>query len=225
MIDINEKSITRKDSISVDFFLENTERLFGIKLLTDSTDLSRKIYEQNLHRPGLALAGFVDLFPYKRVQLLGNTELKYLNNLSNAHQKIALSKIFKFEIPCIILSNNNEPTPVLKELAKEFNIPLLSSHYTTTKLIYLVSDFLDDQFAERITIHGSFADVYGVGMLFTGKSGIGKSEVVLDLVERGHRLVADDVIILTKKGERILMDGGWYKCCETFYGNTGIGNN
>jgi HPr kinase/phosphorylase len=139
---------------------------------------------------------------------LGNTELKYLNNLSNAHQKIALSKIFKFEIPCIILSNNNEPTPVLKELAKEFNIPLLSSHYTTTKLIYLVSDFLDDQFAERITIHGSFADVYGVGMLFTGKSGIGKSEVVLDLVERGHRLVADDVIILTKKGERILMGAG-----------------
>jgi HPr kinase/phosphorylase len=208
MIDINEKSITRKDSISVDFFLENTERLFGIKLLTDSTDLSRKIYEQNLHRPGLALAGFVDLFPYKRVQLLGNTELKYLNNLSNAHQKIALSKIFKFEIPCIILSNNNEPTPVLKELAKEFNIPLLSSHYTTTKLIYLVSDFLDDQFAERITIHGSFADVYGVGMLFTGKSGIGKSEVVLDLVERGHRLVADDVIILTKKGEGILMGAG-----------------
>ena len=80
MIDINEKSITRKDSISVDFFLENTERLFGIKLLTDSSNLSRKIYEQNLHRPGLALAGFVDLFPYKRVQLLGNTELKFLNS-------------------------------------------------------------------------------------------------------------------------------------------------
>jgi len=208
MINIDEKSISRKDSISVEFFYENTERLFALKLLTDTRDLSRKIYEQNLHRPGLALAGFVDLFPYKRVQLLGNTELKYLNNLSVDEQRKTLSKIFKFEIPCIILSNSNEPTPVLLELAEEYNIPLLSSHYTTTKLIYLVSDFLDDQFSERITIHGSYVDVYGVGMLFTGKSGIGKSEVALDLVERGHRLVADDVIILTKKGEGIILGAG-----------------
>jgi HPr kinase/phosphorylase len=208
MINIDEKSITRKDSISVEFFYENTERLFGIKLLSESTNLSRKIYDQNLHRPGLALTGFVDLFPYQRVQLLGNTELKYLFNLSEDEQNKALSKIFKFEIPCIIFSNNNEPPPVLIKLAEKYNIPLLSSHYTSTKLIYLLSDFLDDQFAERITIHGSFADVYGVGMLFTGKSGIGKSEVVLDLVERGHRLVADDVIILTKKGEGILMGAG-----------------
>jgi HPr kinase/phosphorylase len=208
MINIDDKSITRKDSISVEFFFENTHRLFGLELLTDSGNLSRKIYDQNLHRPGLALAGFVDLFPYKRVQLLGNTELKYLFNLSDDEQYKALSKLFKFELPCIILSNNNQPTTVLKELAEKFNIPLLSSHYTTTKLIYLVSDFLDDQFAERITIHGSLADVYGVGMLFIGKSGIGKSEVVLDLVERGHRLVADDVIILTKKGEGILMGAG-----------------
>ncbi|UCH65062.1 MAG: HPr kinase/phosphorylase [Ignavibacterium sp.] len=208
MINIDEKSKTRKDSISVEFFFENTQRLFGIELLTDSGNLSRKIYDQNLHRPGLALAGFVDLFPYKRVQLLGNTELKYLFNHSDDEQHKILSKIFKFEIPCIIFSNNNEPPPVLIQLAEEYKIPLLSSHYTTTKLIYLVSDFLDDQFAERITIHGSFADVYGVGMLFTGKSGIGKSEVVLDLVERGHRLVADDVIILTKKGEGILMGAG-----------------
>ena len=208
MIKIDEKSINRKDSISVEFFYENTKRLFDLKLLTESRDLSRNIYDQNLHRPGLALAGFVELFAYKRVQVFGNTELKYLNNLSNAEQQSSLLKIFKFEIPCIILSNNNEPTPVLLKLAEENNIPLLSSHYSTTKLIYLVGDFLDDQFAERITIHGSFVDVYGAGMLFTGKSGIGKSEVALDLVERGHRLVADDVIILTKKGEGILIGAG-----------------
>ena len=208
MININEKSVTRKESISVEFFYEKTEQLFNLKLLTHSRDLSRKIYDQNLHRPGLALAGFVDLFAYKRIQVFGNTELTYLNNLSNEEQHKAISTIFKFEIPCIILSNNNEPPPVLLSLAEEYNIPLISSHYTTTKLIYFVSDFLDDQFAERITIHGSFVDVYGAGMLFTGDSGIGKSEVALDLVERGHRLVADDVIILTKKGEGILMGAG-----------------
>jgi HPr kinase/phosphorylase len=84
----------------------------------------------------------------------------------------------------------------------------LGSEFNTTKLIYLVGDFLDDQFAPRISIHGSFVDVYGVGMLFIGKSGIGKSEVALDLIERGHRLVADDIIILTKKGEGILIGFG-----------------
>lgn len=208
MININERSITRKDSITVEFFSENTKRLFNFKLLSKSCDLSRKIYDQNLHRPGLALAGFVELFAYRRIQVLGNTEFRFLNHLSKSEQKKALENIFKFEIPCIILSNNNKPPPVLKELAQKYRIPLFSSADTTTKLTYFISDFLDDQFTERITIHGSFVDVYGAGMLFIGKSGIGKSEVALDLVERGHRLVADDVIILTKKGEGILMGAG-----------------
>jgi len=94
------------------------------------------------------------------------------------------------------------------ELAKEKRVPIFSSPYNTTKLVYLLSDFLDDQFSQRITIHGSFVDVYGVGICFVGKSGIGKSEVALDLIERGHRLVGDDVIILTKKGEGILIGSG-----------------
>lgn len=208
MININERSISKKESITVEFFYENTNRLFDLKLYSKSCDLNKKIYDQNLHRPGLALAGFVELFAYKRVQVLGNTEIKFLNHLTDEEQKKSLNNIFKFDIPCIILSNNNKPTKILKELAKQNKIPILRSPYTTTKLSYLVSDFLDDQFAERITIHGSFVDVYGVGMLFIGKSGIGKSEVALDLVERGHRLVADDVIILTKKGEGILMGAG-----------------
>jgi HPr kinase/phosphorylase len=208
MININEKSITRKDSITVEFFYEKTKRLFKLKLLSKSCDLSRKIYDQNLHRPGLALAGFVELFAFRRIQVLGNTELRYLNHISKSEQKKSLENIFKFEIPCIILGNNNKPTTILKELAKKYKIPLFSSSDTTTKLTYFISDFLDDQFSERITIHGSFVDVYGAGMLFIGKSGIGKSEVALDLVERGHRLVADDVIILTKKGEGILMGAG-----------------
>jgi len=208
MIKLDKKSISRKDSITVGFFYESTKKLFDIKLLTKSTDLERKIFDQNLHRPGLALAGFVDLFAYTRIQVLGNTEIRYLEKLNEAKQRKALNTIFKFEIPCIILSNNNKPTPILEELAIKYQIPLLKTSYTTTKLNYLVSDFLEDQFSERITMHGSFVDVYGVGMLFIGKSGVGKSEVALDLVERGHRLVADDIIILTKKGEGILLGAG-----------------
>lgn len=208
MINLNEKAISRKDSITVEFFYENTKKLFDIKLITKSTNFDRKISDQNLHRPGLALAGFVDLFAYTRIQVLGNTEIRYLENLSEKEQRKSLTTLFKFEIPCIILSNNNKPTPLLLELSKKYKIPLLRSGYSTTKLNYLISDFLEDQFSERITMHGSFVDVYGVGMLFIGKSGIGKSEVALDLVERGHRLVADDIIILTKKGEGILLGAG-----------------
>ena len=103
---------------------------------------------------------------------------------------------------------NNHPSQLLLDIANKHHIPVFVSIQPTTKLIYLISDFLDDQFSHRISMHGSFVDVYGVGILFVGKSGIGKSEVALDLIERGHRLVGDDVIILTKKGEGILMGAG-----------------
>lgn len=208
MIQISEKSITRKDYITVDFFYEHAKNIGKLKLETREADLTRKIYEQNLHRPGLALAGFVDLFSFSRIQIFGNTEARYLSQLSEDQKNKSLQTIFDFEIPCIILTDNNKPDPIFLKLATENNIPIFTSPYSTTKLVYFVTDFLDDQFSQRITIHGSFVDVYGAGILFIGKSGIGKSEVALDLVERGHRLVADDVIILTKKGEGILMGSG-----------------
>jgi HPr kinase/phosphorylase len=208
MIKIDQKAISRKEFISVEFLFENSKDLFKLILYSDKSGFDRKIYEQNLHRPGLALAGFVDLFSFSRVQVFGNTEMRYLSQLSNEKRREAIERIFKFSIPCIILTNNNQPFPELLELSNKNNIPLFGTPNSTTKLIYFVSDFLDDQFSERISIHGSFVDVYGVGILFIGKSGIGKSEVALDLVERGHRLVADDLIILTKKGEGILMGSG-----------------
>jgi len=108
----------------------------------------------------------------------------------------------------LIFTNNNKPPKLLLEFANKNNTAVFNSPFTTTKSSYLINDFLDDQLATRISIHGSFVDVYGAGILFVGKSGIGKSEVALDLIERGHRLVADDVIIFTKKGENILMGSG-----------------
>ncbi|MFO7446508.1 MAG: HPr(Ser) kinase/phosphatase [Ignavibacteriaceae bacterium] len=208
MIKINQKAISRKESITVNFLLNNSKDAFKLSLFSDQTGFERKITDQNLHRPGLALAGFVDLFSFSRVQVFGNTEMRYLEKLTESQKTEKLERIFKFDIPCIIITDNNEPFPVLIELANKHHIPVFGSPFSTTKLVYLVSDFLDDQFAPRISIHGSFVDVYGVGILFVGKSGIGKSEVALDLVERGHRLVADDIIILTKKGEGILMGSG-----------------
>jgi HPr kinase/phosphorylase len=208
MIDINEKAISRKEFITVEFFYKNTEQLGKLNLFSKNANLNKKIIDQNLHRPGLALTGFVDLFSYKRIQIFGNTENQYLLSLSEKRQTLALETFLKFDIPCIIFTDNNKPTPKLLELADKYQVPLFGTPCSTTKVVYLISDYLDDQFAKRITIHGSFVDVYGVGILFVGKSGIGKSEVALDLVERGHRFVADDVIILTKKGEGILMGVG-----------------
>jgi len=208
MIKIDQKAISRKEFITVEFLYENSKDLAKLNLISDTSGFNRKIYEQNLHRPGLALAGFVDLFSFSRVQVFGNTEMKYLAQLIYEKRVEAIKRIFKFSIPCIILTDSNKPFPELLELSNQNNIPLFGTTLSTTKLVYFVSDFLDDQFAERISIHGSFVDVYGVGILFIGKSGIGKSEVALDLVERGHRLVADDLIILTKKGEGILMGSG-----------------
>ena len=205
---VTDKSISKKEFITVDFFYNSAKKLGKLSLLSENPDLEKKITDQNLHRPGLALAGFVDLFSFSRVQIFGNTEVRYLNKLSSDQQEKSLRTLFQFNVPCIILTGKNKPIPVLLELAKEKRVPIFYSPYNTTKLIYLLGDFLDDQFSQRITIHGSFVDVYGVGICFVGKSGVGKSEVALDLIERGHRLVADDVIILTKKGEGILIGSG-----------------
>lgn len=208
MINIDEKSLWRKESITVGFLFEKGNKICKLKLYSQNHNFEKKIIEQNVHRPGLALAGFVDLFSFARVQVFGNTEMRYLQQLPDDKMEEALDVIFKFDIPCVILTNNNKPFEVLLRKAEEYRVPLFGTEFSTTKLIYLISDFLDDQFAPRLTLHGSFVDVYGVGILFVGDSGIGKSEVALDLIERGHRLVADDVIVLTKKGEGILMGAG-----------------
>ncbi len=205
---IDQKSISRKEYITVEFLYNNIKDKFKLKLYSNKSGFDKKIHDQNLYRPGLALAGFVDLFTYSRVQVFGNTEMRYLDQLTDEEKQKTLERLFNFNIPCIILTDNNKPFQLLIDLSNKYQIPLFSSEFATTKLIYLVGDFLDDQFAPRISIHGSFVDVYGVGMLFVGKSGIGKSEVALDLIERGHRLVADDIIILTKKGEGILIGSG-----------------
>ena len=208
MININKKNISRKDNITVEFFFNHTAEKFGLQLLSDEVGMDRLITDQNLHRPGLALAGFVDLFSFNRVQIFGNTELQYLEQLSKEGRIKSLNRILEFEIPCFVITEDNHPPQELLDLANEHKIAVFGTPHSTTKISYYITDFLEDQFSERISIHGSFVDVYGVGMLFVGKSGIGKSEVALDLVERGHRLVADDVVIFTKKGEGILIGSG-----------------
>lgn len=199
----------KKDFISVDFFFNECKERFKFEKITKHEINSETIIsEKDIHRPGLALAGYVDLFTFNRVQVFGNTEILYLKQLSETERQKTLERFFSFKVPCIIITNNNEVPEELILLAEKNEITVFRTPYPTTRLAYFISDFLDDQFSTQIVIHGSFVDVYGVGLMFTGKSGIGKSEIALDLIERGHRLVTDDVVIVTKKGEGVLMGSG-----------------
>ena len=194
-----------KEEIYVEILMKSPVQLTP---LTGNIGLQNRISDKNLHRPQLALAGFVELFTYHRVQIFGNTELYYLQSLQIEDRIRAFENISRFSIPCIIITNNHQIDNSLIEIAVKQNIAVFVTPFETTKTIALLSDFLDDQFADQAVVHGSFVDVYGVGVLLVGRSGIGKSEIALDLIERGHRLVADDIIMFTKKRENILMGTG-----------------
>jgi HPr kinase/phosphorylase len=199
----------KREFITVQFFYDQTKERFKLRKVTESeVDPEKLISEKDIHRPGLALAGYVDLFTYNRDQVFGNTEVMYLEHLSDAERQSTVERFCSFDVPCIIVTNDNRIPEELLDACERQNIPLFVTPYPTTRLSYFISDFLDDQFATQLIIHGSFVDVYGVGLLFSGKSGIGKSEIALDLVERGHRLVADDIVVVTKKGEGVLMGSG-----------------
>jgi len=205
---IDKNRETRKKSITVGYFFESTKDRFQLRLLNGDTGFDNQIKDKNLHRPGLALAGYVELFTYDRVQLMGNTEIKYLDSLKPQQRKHAFMALLEFKMPCIILTNNNRIDEELLQASAARGIPVFGTPFETTKIAYFLADYLDDQFATQVVLHGSFVDVYGVGVLLTGRSGIGKSEIALDLIERGHRLVADDVVMVTRKGEGILIGAG-----------------
>jgi len=200
--------MTQIEYITVrEFYNDNKSRL-KLSLLTSENGFSRRITKSDTHRPGLALAGFVELFTYDRVQVLGNTEIRYLRTLSEEKIIESIKRFIEFEIPCIIVTNDNKLPPYFIQVATRRYISILSTPLTTTNLIHLMGDYLDLKFALVTSIHASLVDVYGVGLLVTGRSGIGKSEVALDLVERGHRLVADDVVVITRTADDVLTGKG-----------------
>ena len=188
-------------------FQDLQERL-SLTLLNTPRGLVRDITQKDLHRPGLALAGFLELFAFDRVQVLGNTEIRYLNSLSHEQRAESVEKILRFDIPCFVVTNSNSGPPELLELADRGGISVFATPLSTTELAHLLSGYLDHKFAPSMVVHGSLVDVYGTGLLFTGRSGIGKSEVALDLVERGHRLVSDDVVTLTRTADNVIMGQG-----------------
>ncbi|MEM6644910.1 MAG: HPr(Ser) kinase/phosphatase [Bacteroidota bacterium] len=200
----------RKPSITVAYLVDALREHARIELTAVNPNVGeeRAVTEENLHRPGLALAGYVDLFTHQRVQVLGNTENRYLDHLDPEQRKAAFGNLIQFAVPCIFLTESNTLDPALVQLATTAEVPIFATPVPSTAFMNVLGDFLADQFAMQSSIHASLVDVYGVGLLLVGRSGIGKSEVALDLVERGHRLVADDVVIATRKAEHVLMGSG-----------------
>jgi len=200
----------KKESISVAFAVEQLDKTVGIpvKPLNAENAETKLIVESNLHRPGMALAGYLDLFTHQRVQVLGNTECRFLAGLEEADRVRAFNNLLKFPIPCIICTEGNQLDEKLLSLASNAGVPVYVTEVPSTKFMFLLRDFLEDQFAPQQSLHGSLVDVYGIGLLIIGPAGIGKSEVALDLVERGHRLVADDVVMATRKEGQVLMGSG-----------------
>ena len=204
-----QRKTFRKESITVEFMVEHLRDRVGLAIEAINGVASRHpVTESNLHRPGLVLAGYTELFTYQRVQILGNTEHQYLRHLEDEAAREAFGNLLRFDLPCIVLTNDNDLPEALVAMATEAGVPLFRTAVPSTAFMARLRDFLLDQFAPQQTLHGSLVDVYGIGLLLMGKAGIGKSEVSLDLVERGHRLVADDVVIVTKKDEQVLMGSG-----------------
>jgi len=168
----------------------------------------RPVGNAEVSSPGLALAGYVKRFSAQRLQVLGETEITYLAQLNPSARREILDLFFSFPIPAVFITKGQRLPLGLKEFAANAGVPLIRTKLKTAEFYRRIKPVLEMEFAPTVSLHGSLADVFGVGLFFTGKSGIGKSECVLDLVERGHRLVADDLVIASKRGNDVLIGRG-----------------
>jgi HPr kinase/phosphorylase len=188
-------------STSIDKLYQSLNKILKLKWLNPSVPLNRRVKTGELHRPGLVLAGYYDYFTYDRIQVLGKTEMAFIKKLPTSKRAKHLKKFFSYKMPCIVVTKNQiVPSDFLKG-ATEAKIPILKTSLATSTVASRITVFLEEDHAPETTVHGTLVDVYGVGTLLMGKSSVGKSECALELVERGHRLVADDVI-------RIKLEGG-----------------
>ncbi len=194
--------------LTVGAFLERTKDLLELEVLGSPDGLAREVPTADASGPGLVLAGYVGRFVHQRLQVLGETEVSYLRALPGDERTRILDTFLRYPVPCVMVTKGLDLPEGMEAIAKQHGVTILRSRLKTQEFYKRITPFLEDAFAPTTSLHGSLADVYGVGLLFTGASGIGKSECVLDLVERGHRLVADDLVITRKKGHDIVIGSG-----------------
>ena len=185
------------DTYSV--LLTNLVKEFDLTVGFASTDFeSIRLTVEDVSRPGIQLAGYFDHFDPMRLQVLGNVEMSYLSRLSDQARASVLDRLFSYKFPALLITRNIPPMPELLEMAKKHNITLLRSPDPTSTLVSAIITYLKAELAPRVVRHGVLMEVYGEGMLLIGESGIGKSEAAVELLKRGHRLIADDAVEIKK---------------------------
>jgi len=195
--------------LKVGDLLARKGEILQLEILTGEVGLERDIRSPEASSPGLVLAGYTARFVgTDRIHILGETEITYLASLDARARRTSIETFLSYALPCVIITKAQDAPEELLVLARAKGIPVIRTRLKTAEFYRRLKPFLDDAFAPRTTVHGSLADVFGVGLLFRGRSGIGKSECVLDLVERGHRLVADDVVHITRRGHDVLIGRG-----------------
>lgn len=192
-----------KKTISVEEILNNKE--LKLSVIAGKEGIFNEINYSKVQKPGLAIAGFTKYIRKGRVQIIGLSENEYLNSLKEDVQLKVLRAFLDAKPSCIILSKGVKPSSIFIDLANEYEVPILESNYPTSTLIEKITNFLTERLAPSISIHGDLLNIFGIGTLILGESGVGKSEAALELICRGHRLIADDMVIIKKIGENELI--------------------
>ena len=199
------KERSKSPKVTVGLLIERLRGTLQLEEMDPGAGAERIVASPEVSSPGLVLAGYVERFSAGRLQVLGETEISYLESLNEPKRKKVLALFFSFPIPAVFVTKGQRLPAGLREAASAAGIPLIRTKLKTSEFYRRIKPVLEMEFAPTMSLHGSLADVFGVGLFFTGQSGIGKSECVLDLVERGHRLVADDLVITSKRGNDVLI--------------------
>ncbi|GMB09095.1 Hpr(Ser) kinase/phosphatase [Thermolongibacillus altinsuensis] len=178
---------------------------FNLELVSGAEGIHRPITTSDLSRPGIEMAGYFTYYPAERVQLLGKTELSFFERLTPVEKRLRMEKLCTDVTPAIIISRGLEVPQELIEASERKSVPVMRSPMKTTRLASRLTNYLESKLAPTTAVHGVLVDVYGVGVLITGKSGVGKSETALELVKRGHRLVADDCVEIRQEDQDLLI--------------------
>ena len=195
----------QRDTITVERFFKDQADPLQLKLLTGAGGLQRVILEPTVNRPGLVLSGFTRYFAFKRVQTIGHAEAYFLKSLSAAERARRYAVLFKFKIPCLVIGRGLAPDKLLLDAADQAGVPIFQTPLITMNFINRATLALEALFAPHGTEMGSMVDILGIGVIIRGESGIGKSESVLALIERGYSLVADDITkVLLEDGDNVI---------------------
>ncbi len=186
--------------------VKNIAEEFGLNPVWVPEDIStRTVFRSDLSRPGLPLTGFYKDFENERIQVIGNMESSYLHSLDKEKLEKSMEDFFSHELVMVVVTAGQEPLPEMIRAAEKYRTPLYATEMYTSRLVAGMTAYLNVELADRITTHGVFVEVYGEGILILGESGIGKSETAIELVKRGHRLIADDAVLLKRVSDRSIV--------------------